>query len=422
MVKKLFTAQKRMERRQVELALTEMGLGHCTSALAAGESPDFTFQLDDRLIGIEAVEFFYPEGDKEQTAVTTVSRPNREALDKALNIFRDAMRPFIVRHLRQVPGATVEEAIKRSLPDRKVAYFEQNLGNKGGNISASIDVNDFPRLVQRNWRETFAAPFGNANTITPALWLIADGRNQTAHPGDSDLEIEYVRTQLFHIADLLDRINAPEEAGAVLEIRNNLTMAPPATATAENLDETTVPSRRPNGDLKTWRDEALEPELEAKIERQFAGHTFERVGHIQPERDHSGELVERLPEANVPLHIHGDGPFCRFSIAQQRNWRRLGGVFVVTSDGAVRSVGETEDLARYWYSRGRIAPAAVRKKGGQQANCRINSLILGEAKRGADIVLWFHSVQQDAERKELKARLIAALNPPWDLTRPQFLN
>ena len=63
MVKILFTAQKRMEQRQVELALTEMGLGHLTSALAAGESPDFTFPLDDRSIGIEVVEFYYPVGD-----------------------------------------------------------------------------------------------------------------------------------------------------------------------------------------------------------------------------------------------------------------------------------------------------------------------------------------------------------------------
>ena len=193
--------------------------------------------------------------------MTTVSRPCREALDEALNIFRDAMRPFIVRHLRQVSGATVEEAIKRSLPDRKVVYFEQNLGDKGGNIAASIDVNDFPHLVQRNWRETFAAPFNNANTITPSLWLIADGRNQTAHPGDSDLETEYVRTQLFHIADLLERINAPEQAGAVSKIRNNLTatateaaQAPLVAAMPEDQDEHTAPPRRPNGNLKPWRE------------------------------------------------------------------------------------------------------------------------------------------------------------------------
>ncbi len=193
--------------------------------------------------------------------MTTVSRPNRDALDEALNIFRDAMRPFIVRHLRRVPGSTVEEAIKRSLPDRKVVNFERNLSSKGGDIAASIDVNDFPQLVQRNWRDTFAGFFGNASTITHALWLIADGRNQTAHPGTSDLGAEYVRTQLFHIADMLEQINAPEEAKAVTEIRNNLTatvtgtdQTPPVTQTPASEGEPIAAPKRAGGSLKPWRE------------------------------------------------------------------------------------------------------------------------------------------------------------------------
>ena len=195
------------------------------------------------------------------TAMTTVSRPNREALDDALNIFRDAMRPFIVRHLRQVPGVTAEEAIKRSLQNRKVTHFEQNLESNGGDIAASIDVNDFPHLVQRNWRDTFAAPFDSANTVTAVLWLIAEGRNQAAHPGSSDLETEYVRTQLYHISDLLRRINLPAEAEAVSEIRNNLTAtdkeqpkAQPSTETPTNREGAAAPNRRAIGSLKPWRE------------------------------------------------------------------------------------------------------------------------------------------------------------------------
>lgn len=193
--------------------------------------------------------------------MTTVSRPNREALDHALNIFRDAMRPFIVRHLRRVPGTTVEEAIKRSLPHQKVVRFEQNLRDNAGDVAACIDVNDFPHLVQRNWRDTFDTAFGNANTVTPALWLIADGRNQTAHPGSHDLEPEFVRTQLFHISDLLERISAPEQAGAITEIRNNLTA--PATEAANTPAVTPAPTsqgeliatpKRTSDSLKPWRE------------------------------------------------------------------------------------------------------------------------------------------------------------------------
>ena len=152
------------------------------------------------------------------------------------------------------------------------------------------------------------------------------------------------------------------------------------------------------------------------MERQFAGHTFERVGEIQPERGRNGGLVECRPETlpNVQLHRYGRGPFCRFSVAQRHSWRAAG-VFVITCDDAARSVGETLNLARFWNHRGGITPSAVRQQGGQQTHCRINSLILDEAERGANIVLWFHPVENDAVRKELKVRLVAALNPAWDL-------
>ena len=154
------------------------------------------------------------------------------------------------------------------------------------------------------------------------------------------------------------------------------------------------------------------------MERQFAGHTFKRVGDVQLERDRSGEPVECRPETmpNDLLHRYGQGPFCRFSVAQERSWQRRSGVFVVTCNEAVRSVGETVNLARFWKFRCSITRSAVLQKGGQQTHCRINSLILDEAKRGAEIVLWFHSVECAAGRKKLKERLKAALNPPWDLT------
>ena len=39
----------------------------------------------------------------------TTNRPNEDALRQAIDIYRDAMRPFIVRQLRRVRGAKVEE-------------------------------------------------------------------------------------------------------------------------------------------------------------------------------------------------------------------------------------------------------------------------------------------------------------------------
>ena len=40
-----------------------------------------------------------------------IERPNRDVLNEALDAFRDAMRPFVVRGMKQVKGKTVENAI-----------------------------------------------------------------------------------------------------------------------------------------------------------------------------------------------------------------------------------------------------------------------------------------------------------------------
>ena len=155
------------------------------------------------------------------------------------------------------------------------------------------------------------------------------------------------------------------------------------------------------------------------MERSFTGYSFERVGPIRPERDRRSALIEKRPESppNVPLHNYGEGPFCRVRIAQEGRWRR-GGVYVLTYGDAVGYVGESQSLATVWNFVGRITPSAVRYKGGQQTHCRINTLILNEAKQATDLSLWFHAVEDDTYRGTLKAQLVAALNPPWNRTSP----
>lgn len=51
--------------------------------------------------------------------MTTRPRPNRDALSEAIDIYRDAMRPFILRRLRQVRGTTLDKAITSALGDRR---------------------------------------------------------------------------------------------------------------------------------------------------------------------------------------------------------------------------------------------------------------------------------------------------------------
>ena len=194
---------------------------------------------------------------------TTIARPNRDALNKAIDVYRDAMRPFIVRTLRTVKGATVNDAIRQALKDRSRDQFDRNLKANGGNAAAAIDVNDFPHIVERN-RNAFSA-YGNG--LLSKAWMVVDARNPTAHPPDRDSDAEFVRARLSIIAETLADINHPAQKAEVEAIRDALVAPPPPpapeSAPAPAAEPAPVngkpaPKRGASHDLKPWRD-AIRP-------------------------------------------------------------------------------------------------------------------------------------------------------------------
>ncbi len=194
--------------------------------------------------------------------MTTTSRPNRDALQSALDVFRDAMRPFIVRCLRRAPGRNVEQAIEHALKDRQRQQFRDNL--RARDVVDAIDVGHFPDLIGRWWREVFDREFDGDRTVQNALWQIAKIRNEVAHPSATDVDAEYARSRLYDVADLLGRINRPDEKRAVRNISGSLA-APPAPVTPSPAPPAPAPpspapqavtdrKTRPAADLKPWRD------------------------------------------------------------------------------------------------------------------------------------------------------------------------
>ena len=197
----------------------------------------------------------------------TTNRPNRDALMRAIDIYRDAMRPFIVRQLRRVQGATVEELIERGLGGRQTDEFYRRLA-ENSDIESAIDLNYFPRVVRDNWRGAFAQHFNDDPSVQNMLWLIKTARDQIAHPGTQDIEAEYTRVHLYHVADLLGRINAPDEKQAVEEIRDNLFASAESgeqtdsmrldegsqTLSTEIRDGQDTLQRRSSNNLTPWRD------------------------------------------------------------------------------------------------------------------------------------------------------------------------
>ena len=153
---------------------------------------------------------------------TTVARPNRDALNKAIDIYRDAMRPFIVRNLRSVPGQQFEDVIRRSLNDNQAFRFQRSLARNPSNVEAAIDVGDFPDLISRNWRCVFERQLPSGGQVFQRLSRIREARNKVAHPDTVDLDIDFVKARLHDMIDVMDWIHAPTQRREVNKIVNRL--------------------------------------------------------------------------------------------------------------------------------------------------------------------------------------------------------
>ncbi len=191
--------------------------------------------------------------------MTTISRPNKDALVKAIDIYRDAMRPYLTHHLRQVPGKRVEDTIRQALRGSQVNQFEQNL-RTGRSVEESIDINDFPELVKFHWQDLFSRLFPEDRVIRNRLYDIKTIRDEASHPGASDLDEEKTRAHIYMVADVLSKIGRAEEKTAVENIRDNLFVRPEAEttqyseqpeATQGAFEEISTP--RASG-LRPWRD------------------------------------------------------------------------------------------------------------------------------------------------------------------------
>ena len=129
-------------------------------------------------------------------------RPNQDALYQALNIYRDVMRPFILKNLKTVQNLSPKDR------------FENE---------AEIDVGDFPYLFREYWHDVFKHHFDPDREVRSAIGIITEARNRVSHPGAEDLSSgEEVLARLYEIADVLGQIDAPKQKQEVEAIRDTL--------------------------------------------------------------------------------------------------------------------------------------------------------------------------------------------------------
>ena len=186
-----------------------------------------------------------------------------------MDIYRDAMRPFIIRQLQRAKGAKVPDAVERALGYNQRDNFKTDLARNNGNLQATIDVNHFSWIIgnQDNWDQCFSSVFRHHSSTQNLLRSINDARTMMAHPDPQDMDRNEVQSTLTQIANILGRINAPSEKAATEKIRDSLnaTLIPDASPQSTPSPTITVPkpeqpapkpkprtTTRSSSNLKPW--------------------------------------------------------------------------------------------------------------------------------------------------------------------------
>lgn len=150
------------------------------------------------------------------------------------------------------------------------------------------------------------------------------------------------------------------------------------------------------------------------MSRERLGRTFRSYGSPRFERHPDGSIRADDPQSRYAkadlyaLHKYGAGSFCKFKIP---GLPTTSGVYILCISGVPRYVGKAVHLRkRHAMGYGNISPKNS-FVGGQQANCRINQLILTAAQSGDEVEL---SALACEVNDQLERGLIQYLKPEWN--------
>jgi Mor family transcriptional regulator len=207
--------------------------------------------------------------------------PNRDALRKANDIYLDVMRSFIFRCLDLIPGETAESIIKT------------HIGHDSDYpIKDAIDFDDIPFLFRTYWNNSFELHF---NRVDPyyearsAVQLIVEGRNRSSHP-PWDLDLEFTRTHLFIIAELLGKVNRLDKQDEVEAIRDELLFddaAKQISALSEKYDAEKAEKKKYKNELTETKQRLVE----LKNEQTSYKERIEALTDVEKEKK---DVEERL--------------------------------------------------------------------------------------------------------------------------------
>ena len=175
-------------------------------------------------------------------AMTTASRyPNRDAIRRALDIYIDAMRPFVVRCLRPTSAEGLRAAIVSYLNPGQQQNFADAIARNGGNIPAAIDIGILRTLINAAWFDHFRSEFKYTDTVRSAVNFITETRNEESHMGLGDHDAGRAYVCLYHITTVLKHTGNTDACRAVADLMTQIApqrrpASSPASPAAANTD------------------------------------------------------------------------------------------------------------------------------------------------------------------------------------------
>ena len=116
-------------------------------------------------------------------------------LRRALDIYHDAMRPFVVRVLSEAHGMQdAAHLIAEALADRASSRFRRDLRSGAVDLESAIDSGDIPEIISRYWFRSFSRKFPASRIrvdVRSTVQVIKQARNEVEHwtqRNDMDLE------------------------------------------------------------------------------------------------------------------------------------------------------------------------------------------------------------------------------------------
>ena len=154
---------------------------------------------------------------------------NRAYLIASLDIYRDAMRDFIIRELEKNQSRRVKDILQKYLHANPRRYDVRD-------PRSMFDVNDFFSIIGDNWQEVFREAFNGDKFVLDTLRQITSIRNNAAHPAyGSDINRAWALARIYDMSDILGRIGSIEDKERVQAIWNQLDI--------QNVQSTPLPTQ-----------------------------------------------------------------------------------------------------------------------------------------------------------------------------------